>query len=896
MNPDSSAEAAPTHSSDAAAMGAVAAGTAQSDAPAHQTRTPRLQPAGVGEYTNTSKPYDVMLRPFHRIHSPHYDPSADDRGAPVLHPPLGDARASGARGPEDFIHTGLTGQGADLVIGVLQGGLIALLGAVFPPAAAAVATIIAASKMIPEDSDLNLLKKANKKLSALLAQTFEGALFDRYMRALPAWVPVGRIDYHRDLFSYPSAEHGKRAASREEEREIEGTVTASFQSCTEVPHTQWTKFYHWVFHVRPLPGYRKLIGDGNVLTGPEKSYIDAPYKEHSYSMERAVDIYGQISQSPQNPEPLQDGDRGSLECIVDVGAFSQPPADRVKDREGNWLPGCHGVMLEDGWPQWPMAGDHFWASGRWVYDCQRVGFRTDDEDDTEELFPTQLNPCKALAVGRYEGFRFPENPAEVRCVRFFFFATSEGGYFNFRDEMDREDTVHEAPITLRDRDYQFIVDLPPHPGSNIGPHPIGGTTEFMRNTLVLRPRLLMRIAYAPFGGAHKKFRWIKDIDFPPLQPRVELLRNQVPGRLPQQALVTIPLTQLPLPPGRRTPQAYSFDLRLGWHDPDGLDRKELTKVRIRFDRVAFEQDHDHVRLKMAVHGRWNIVKLNARERTEHPPAMRRNPDGSVDHTWQPPPLHEVVMTLPLEGRLLIHASGTIRHGFGEYIETTPLRTRELRVGGIIAVKKELQDRLKELFEQGMSRSKEAQLLRKEIERLDEMMKVLDEFLGQPYTPDWLLDIDAQREQGEKERHRVSAIARELWVRPVPVLTRHDEIVGWAEVLFPLVPGSPMRNRKPAQPDGRPHPDDNDRHDWGVHIGTVERLLRYIKRTKPPRPRVPHGELRPNERELEFYVNWLRQVGAGGNVAQQIRPFTGIFSDTHAQQYRLWVRVEAPASD
>lgn len=790
--------------------------------------------ADVTEYTNARKPHDLRRRPFHRIGCLSYDRSVDQPGVPALGIPPGTARKSGARGPEDFVGSGLTKKIAKAMLDGIQ----ALLHLI-PVVNVILLVLEGINEAVDKLAHVDLIGEAKDKLATLIGQAFEAALFDQYMRAIPAWVPVGRVGYARDRFVYPD-HGGERQASVEEEREVEGLLTASYQTARDIPHTQWTRYSHWSFHVQPLPGYRRVIGAGNIPHRGEDTFIlSASEQTGTARFSPVVDLYGQVGDPGPRPEP---GRTGSIECLMDVGAFSRPPGDG----------GSHGVMFGPEWPFWPMTGDHFWAVGRWVYEATRV---VQPVRGGDELFPTQINPIKAFAVARFEGFRFPENPGPVPAVRFLFFACSEGGYLNFREETDRDGKKHPAPITLRDRDYQFIVDLPVKEGGKT-PYPIGATTEFMRNTLVIRPRLLMQIQFAPFSSLlDATDRWVRGTRFHEVMPTVELIRPDDPTRPPTQARVTVPMSRLP--DRKPAPEVYGFDLRLGWHDAEGVDARDLVEVELDFASATFEKSSDPIRLKTCINGRWRVL-------SNQPRAGERFPIG-----------HREILHLPRDAPMAVAVHGTYRHGFGEYLEGKPAvdevkpdRDRRLKVGGIIAVKKEYEEELERLRQIGGDAAR-IQFLSEEIERLNDLLEVLSEFIGQPHTPDWVSDIDAERKQGEEEKRRVSAIARELWVRPAPIITRADAPIGWVEGI------DDGRLKPPSF-----HVRAGSTPEWDL-ISTPERLLKFLA-GKP-------------ETRVRFEGNWFVHVGAGGNLARQInRTEDGVLPwDTGRErlEYRIDLKVK-----
>lgn len=791
----------------------------------------------VSAYTNTAKPYDISVRPFHRINCPSYDLSVDQRDEAVPAEPLqqadGIARNAGARGPQDFTESGFTQKLAQALVDGLDTLLTIIPGINLIRGAAE-----AVNEAIKKFADRDLIDEAKKALAKAIGKAFESALFDRYMRVIPAWVPVGRSGYDASSFTYPGPGES-RQTDREEEREVEGVLTASYQACNDVPHTQWTRYARWHFHVRPLPGYRKVIGRGNIRISQEEEFIDPPGSQLGTDRYKPVlDIYGQHARQ-------DDSDLGAIECLFDVGAVSLPPADG----------GSHGVMFDPRWPYWPMTGDHFWAAGRWAYDCARAGKPLGRDDDPDELHPTQIHPCKAIAFSRYEGFKFPENQGGVRAVRFFFMATSEGGYINFRASTDRDGKTHQAPITLRDRPYEFIVDLPERAPIR-SPHPIGATTRFMRNTIVVRPRLLMQIRMAPFTGGDKQTpAWTPGLHFhDSILPKVVLLPPDKPGEASKQARVIIPLDKLPA--GRPdAAEVYAFDLALGWHDPDGSEAELLQPVTVTFESLTFAEDHAPVRLKTCINGRWKITVRS-----------------DVDEKERVPINQQEQFHLPNDARLAISVHGTTRHGFGEYLEGTRLAERHLRVGGIIDIKKDLEEKL-----QQARTVAERVMIEADLKRIDALLESLGDFIGQRYTPDWLSDIDARRETDDlAEQQRVSAIARELWVRPAPVFNRHDEPIGWVEgVGDDLLPHDVRRARGAIIPE------------WD-RLSSAGRLVRYLKDNAAGQP--PDQQTTVMARLIG---NRFVPVGAGNNLAQQINLVSGMFGDTEPVEYEATVRVSIP---
>ena len=793
------------------------------------------------EYRNDRKPHDVATRPFHRINSPSYDKSVDE---PALNQPKRRpnslAQDSGARTPADYAATGLTEKLLQKVLDFAESALTALI-ALIPVAGPVIVTLLVlgrqALKALKIKDPIDSLKE---DLAKFAGQRIEGAMFDRFMRASPAWVPVGREKYG-PKFVYDD-DSTPRTTQKEEEREVEGTLVASFQLANDIPQTQWTRYDRWSFHLIPMRGYAHLLGEGNIEDPDEQKQIA------DEDLNPVLHIYNQRDSG--------DHKRGAIECLWDSGAFSHPLRDG----------GSHGVMFHPTWPQWPMTGDHFWAAGRWVYDCMRpVG-----KGDRNDLYPTQIHPCKAIATGRFEGHKFPENAGSVPTVRFFFFASSEGGYVNFRTTTVRVDDpndknkstreVRDAPINLRDRDYVFIVDLPPLDEGK-SPYPIGHTLDFMRNTLVLRPRLLTEVRFAPFATLGQAAAFTRGPEGDPragpifheVIPLVEILRPEDPTQRPSQARVTVPLTKLPPrkandPEG---PEVYGFELALGWHDPDGSRAAEIIQVRARLTGIRFHSSSGPVRIKTCINGRWHVEELKATE---------------VQFQRSPQPLTPVFQTvdlfLPKTARIQVTTHGVWRHGFGEFVEGETLVSRQLNFGGLIELHPDMQkrlDQLRQLLKEGKKLTQQDQA---ELDQIEELLDTLDVLIGRRRKAEWLVDIDAEvSKDKDAEAHRASAIARELFVRPTPVINRHDEPAGWTEFI---------------DPDSTPHK--------GLQIGSVV-----------PEPRIngTAGKLKADQdangrkgTRIELRANRFTQLGSGNNLAELTRPVLRTFGRQEQTDYSL----------
>ena len=257
----------------------------------------------------------------------------------------------------------------------------------------------------------------------------------------------------------------------EEEKEVEGVLVRSFQTWTDVPLFQWHRFYDWNFHLVPAKGYAYIVGKGNLL-----------------------------DTAKDGKEPVIDtGEIKRIECEWDCGAFGN-----YNYQSGN-IPTLSqpGPMFNNPAWVWPMAGHYVWISGRWIYDCGH---------ERGNLFKTELHPCKAVASARWEAVKFDEHEHLCPAIQFMFFACRHGGYIDFP--------------SLNNQNYEFIIDLPPKT-SEVFEFPIGQAPEFPINTIMLRPRLLMKVDYESFNHAYGTRAQAGDAD-----PQVELLAPVEAGHPP----------------------------------------------------------------------------------------------------------------------------------------------------------------------------------------------------------------------------------------------------------------------------------------------------------------------------------------------------------------------------
>lgn len=730
-------------------------------------------PVDVKAYTNTTKPFDVVARPFHRVNAPDYDVAKDPPSGVAPRPAprnfaSGLGRDCGCRGPQDLMPSVVTALLADLIVDALNKVVNALL-----PVKAAIERVITQindlAKRFLKTPDLDFPKQFLAAIKKLIADAADGLLFGRVMRSVPQWVPVGRKAFNELSFDYDDKPVGQGAASREEEREIEGLVVRSFQMSNDLPHLQWARFARWAFHVLPLPGFQYLIGRGNVSSAEE----DAVMADTEFPLDPAVPIYGQRDQPGLRREDLT---RPCLECLLDAGAISQPPGDG-----GSPDTTVPGVMFNSGWPFWPVGGDHVWAAGRWAYECTRVS-------GADQLNPTQLNPLKALATARFEGFKFVSNPASVPAVRFLFYATSEGGYVNFRARTDdelpraadgsrRQGNVRGGLLPLRDRDYVFIVDLPPAPQGR-DRYPIGHTPAFTLNTIALRASLLQEVQQAS-EFVQKQL----DADAAPpdgvtfieLRPIVEVLRPADRTQAPTQVKVTVPLTKLPV--GANPRVACGFVLSLGWHDPGALLLQDLVKVTVSLERVTFSQSGT-IRFKTGINGRWSSVGTDRQTLAGHR-RIRPNKESGGE-----------VLFLPRDGVVTVSCMGTRRRGFGKFREGKAA-DRTLTIGGLLDFKKDfIRGVIKRFGQIPLLGGLIPDSVKATIKAIDDLIdNVPDELLGPKVKVDWDLDVDTDKDQskkdnpdGTKKNARATAVARELTINPTPIINTVDAPIGLIETL------------------------------------------------------------------------------------------------------------------
>jgi hypothetical protein len=203
--------------------------------------------------------------------------------------------------------------------------------------------------------------------------------------------------------------------------------------------------------------------------------------------------------------------------------------------------------------------------------------------------------------------------------------------------------------------------------------------------------------------------------------------------------------------------------------------------------------------------------------------------------------------------------------------------RTLRFGALVELPKELDDELKDL------RQKAKDLgpltppgVQQRINQIEEVLKVLDKFIGKKTTPHWLVDIDADRtddptgdartlSDADKvivEKERVSALARALFVEPIAALNNFDEPLGWATFVDPL--GTVINTVGTMNP-----PPDQ--------VGTVEKLVARQQSTGQAVTRV------------NVFANRVWQLGSGNNLGMQITEYRG---ETQPVDYSMIIELAA----
>jgi hypothetical protein len=723
----------------------------QAAAPATATAPVTAAPAPLKKndtpFKVDQKAYDPLFRPFHRLNARTYDKQVDVGPTPGKLGPTGKGRDCGCRNRDDFKSSALTGA----VVGALLDSLDS-----------------AVNKALPGSKDLRefLEKQFNangpslkQRLTDFLSNLIEGGLFGGFLRFIPSWVPVNRKGFGPDFD--PNEAHNVGDDGKEAEVEIEGRLSRSYQTHHHRPYTQWSRYYHWAFHVVPSRGFEHLVRRG-VMRSPDDDKLLA-----SADNDPAIFIYengGKVADSLAT--------NAHFECLLDIGAFSQPPGD-----SGQVL-NHPGIFYEKTWPFWPQHGDWFWATGRYVYDCTHVtpSKETDPDKPNDkpkdiELHPSLINPVKAFATARYEGVLFDESDDPLPAMRFSFFACRKAGYYDY-------DGTH---LQFGTTNYEFAVDLPAAPSGNVV-YDIGAVDEFALNTLLIRPRLVQKIEFAPYGSFDKTVDWHTE------PPSIEVVRP-TDGSLPRMVKVTVPMDTVP-----KEKDGYGFTISFAWLAP-GVPTG-IKKVTVKLDQFTFNQERDDLRMSIAVNGRMVFVPTTKPSKTLLGPSdfLQGFPDDKG-----------IVLLVPPEKGVRISAFGAHRRGFGEFIEENrtidPARPsddssdrtkdRRLAVGGIFNVTKKQEDEIRKLADQKLKDVIPPQLLgrfKKVQEAIDNddfrklLKKSIEDLVGQRRLVQWEKDVDFQESDATKKNEIACAVAREMSIFPVDALNKQNEPKGFVEFL------------------------------------------------------------------------------------------------------------------
>lgn len=681
-----------------------------------------LQP-NKGQFRKDGKFYDPIVRAFHRINSPTYDDGVDKPGGRATKKrPLGLGRDCGCRTADDFKAS---------VFGA------AIVGAVVDGLVAAVESGAAGSKVVLDELEKKLKDQGTdlrQELKDFLSNLMERGLFGGFLKFIPSWVPVNRVGFG-PKFDDKDAHNVRNG--REVEVEIEGFLSRSYQTHHHRPYTQWSNFYHWAFHVIPAPGYLHLSGEGNNVNNDDTDL----FTENDRT--EAIEIYN--------------GPRAHIECLMDIGAFSSSPGD-VKNVLQH-----PGIFFDKSWPFWPQSGDYFWAAGRYVYDCTHA---QEDDKDKKLRYPTLINPTKAIATCRYEAHLFDEADDPVPVTRFSFFACRKGGYIDFGGKH----------IPFNDTNYEFLVDLPPVPDEEVT-YDIGQIGDFKLNTLVIRPRLLKKIEFAPYQAASESTiplsKWfVKD-------PIIQIVKG-LKGKLSRMLKVTIPMKDIP-----NDKDAYGFTLTLGWLAP-GADTG-VKQVTVKLTTLTMLQEKNNLRLSVCINGRMIFVptsKLSSKQLIGPRDSMQQFPDDSG-----------LVLFLPPEKRVRVTASGYTRFGFGQFVEEKPRADsdsrldRRLSIGGVINVDPETEKAIKEALKKKLGdiipekfwgNFKKVQQVLDDDTFRDLLGKAAEDLVGQRRIAVWEEDIDFQESEKDKKDNIACAAAREMKIFPLSLFNKENAPLGFLD--------------------------------------------------------------------------------------------------------------------
>jgi hypothetical protein len=370
---------------------------------------------------------------------------------------------------------------------------------------------------------------------------------------------------------------------------------------------------------------------------------------------------------------------------------------------------------------------------------------------------------KAFAVGRYEAALFEESEEPIPVTTFSFFACKRGGYYDF-------DGKH---IAFNGENYEFAVDLPAPPEDEIV-YDIGKFSEFAKNTLVIRPRLLQKIEFAPYlAGLESQLQWER------VQPIVQVVRGPA-GKLPRMVKITVPLKDFP--DGK---DACGFTISFGWLAP-GVPRG-VKKVTVKLDNLRLLGETDDNRMSVCVNGRWVFIPTTN--------TVGRDISSPHDIVQSFPDSAGLVFHLPPEKGIHVTAHGMHLRGFGEFMEKKPTtdpdsdKDRRLSVGGVISVdpdtealiKKAVETKLSSIIpEQFWGKAKPVQKALDNDNFRKLLGKAVEDLVGQRRIAVWEEDIDFIEADATKKNEIACAVAREMSVFPVDALNKPNEPLGFIE--------------------------------------------------------------------------------------------------------------------
>lgn len=440
----------------------------------------------------------------------------------------------------------------------IASGIAAALGlAAGPgaPVAVVIGTLTAAAAVISTVVDFvnNLLTAVDTAIRELLAR-IGARLAQRAIRRIPQWVPV------KDAGN-------KQKITVDQVQEVEGIVRRSYCDPVGTPFYQWQQWLSWSIQVEPEPAYKTLLVPGFKFA-VDKGSVDDKKKSADASEQPIVDTttvelqwdMGALRVGGEEPgvygRTMKEGKQTEAELTDREAPFFQSDKSALEP-ENHWL--------------WPTAGMYVWASGRWVYDCSRP----DSLTDSKPSMYTMLNPLRAMATASWEGFGFKENTIPgstasrnaVPAIRFMFIASRHGGHLSYP--------------SLAEKDYEFILDLPPPPDTP-SPFPIGHTNahkrakdelpDFPHNTIVLRPKLLRDLAkpQATFPAEVKL-----------ITPIIELIPSPGEPGVVRQVKVTVKAADLE---GTGAKHA-GFLLSLGWFDPNAERAATVRNCTVEYSAV-----------------------------------------------------------------------------------------------------------------------------------------------------------------------------------------------------------------------------------------------------------------------------------------------------------------------